>query len=367
MNHSTLLRGLAVAVLATGCRLTDVQARALPHGVFAFSGIDSTPAGALYQNPSVAGVTLATRWSALEPAPGQFDWSALDAKVATAARAGRQVALSVTPGVFTPAWVYALGASRLNVKWTLPWGFVPCSTVSFPLPWDPVYGAAWSQFVAAFGQHYAGNPAVTLVKVTGVNAATAELVLPYSVAGQVPARDVQCGNAPVALLGAWKAAGYRPSKVAAAWNQFATAFAESFPTQQLVAQIGSGGLPPIDESGNVTPGSAGDIALPRALTLAGLHVAGDRFALENDGLSAGWNWARPPWVPAAAPLAYQAASAVTDDATCRMNRFVAPCDPATVMRAAIARANIAGAEFVEVYTRDLLNPALAPAVAAFAD
>jgi hypothetical protein len=367
MNRTTLLGGLAATVVALGCCLpgADADSGAAPHGVFAFIGLDGTPPAALYSDPSVAGVTLQSTWAALEPAPGRFVWSGLDGRVAAAARAGRQVALDVLPGVFSPSWIYGLGAAKFSYQWTLPWGFTQCSTVSYPLPWDPTYGAAWNAFVTAFGQHYAGNPAVIVVKLTGVDGPTSELLLPYSTLGHSPPNGLECGNTPVAPASAWKAVGYRPSKVAAAWSGFVATFVASFATQQLMVQTGPWGFPPIDQNGNVIAGSNGDFILPRTLLLAASQAAGRRFAVQSDGLKANWNWARPATLPAATVLAYQLAGPASEDADCRLTGFVAPCPALPVIRAALARASTAGAEFVEIYPPDLLDPALDAAIAGF--
>lgn len=367
MTRSSLLRGIAAAALVAACPLAGGHALAngAPHGVFAFIALNGSPSPAIYRNASVVGVTLQATWAALEPSPGQFVWAALDAKIATAAEAGRVVALDVTPGVGSPAWVYAQGAAKFTYQWTLPWGFTPCSMVSYPLPWDPIYGAAWKGFVAAFARHYAGNPAVVMVKVTGINGPTSELLLPYSTLGHAPPFGTVCGNTPVAPVSAWKTAGYLPGKVTAAWNGFVGAFAAGFPTQQLVVQTGGWGFPPIDANGNVIAGSEGDYALPKALLLAASQTIGARYGVENDGLQSGYNWTPPATLPADTLLGYETGAPVTGDPTCRANGFVAPCDPVTVMQQAIARANAASAAFLELFPPDVTNPALAETIAGF--
>lgn len=367
MFRSRVLRGLAATAIAAGCAAVTSQAIAaeLPHGVFAFYDMGTTPPAAIYHDADVVGVTLQTPWSMLEPSPGQFAWAELDAKVAAAAAAGRMVALGVMPGAFSPSWVYALGAARFSYTWTLDWGYTKCSTVSYPLPWDPTYSSAWQTFVAAFGKHYAANPAVVMVKVDGVNGPTPELLLPYSVLGHTPPNGLQCGNTPVAPVSAWKAAGYRPSKVTTAWTAFVAAFASSFPTQQLVVETGPWGFPPIDANGNIIAGSTGDYVLPKTLLSVGLQAIGARYAVQSDGLQSNWNWVPPTSLPADVPLGYLTGAPVTGDPTCRANGYVTPCSPPTVMREIVARANAAKAEFLELFPPDLLNSALTEIIAGF--
>jgi hypothetical protein len=262
-------------------------------------------------------------------------------------------------------WLYTQGAARFSYTWTLSWGYPQCSTVSFPLPWDPVYAAAWKTFVAAFARHFAANPAVVMVKFAGVNGPTSELMLPYSTLGHTPPDGLSCGNLPVAPASAWKAAGYLPGKIVTAWGQYVAAFAAGFPKQQLVVQTGAWGFPPIDANGSVIAGSNGDMVLPRTLLSAAAQTLGDRFALENDSLHSDSNWVPPAGLFPGVPLGYNTAAPVTGDATCRTNDFVAPCNPVTVMSKAIARANAAGAEFLELFPPDVQNPALDTVIAGF--
>lgn len=357
------VRYLAAALLAT-CLAHAANAASVPTGIYAFSGLDSQLKVAIYQNPSVTGVTLNSTWSNLEPNQGQFHWTDLDKQVAQATQAGRQIALSVTPGAFSPKWLYSAGAAKFGFRWYLSWGFPLCSSASIPLPWDPVYLNAWTSFIRALAAHYAGNPAVTVIKLTGINAQSAETLLPYTSAGHIVGGSL-CGAAPIAPVSAWQAVGYRASKIASAWNTIVAAFAAAFPNQQLMMETGPWGFPPIDANGNLIVGSAGDLALGPMLMTAGAQVIGARFALENNGLSTGWVFPMPAAVPAGTPMAFQTAWRITGDATCQVNNFITPCDPATVTTIALANANAASAEMVEMYVVDILNPVLAGPIATF--
>src|SRR5437879_4806814 len=61
------------------------------------------------RDPLVYGVSWKFRWSTLEPAEGQFDWSLVDQAVDVAARAGKKSILRVYSGLTTPDWVYEAG------------------------------------------------------------------------------------------------------------------------------------------------------------------------------------------------------------------------------------------------------------------
>lgn len=220
-----------------------LHAGSTPTGIYALSGLDSALKKAIYDDPSVTGVTLNSRWATLEPQQNQFFWTNLDTQVTQASQAGRQVILSVQPGAFAPAWVYTAGAAKFSFRWYLSWGQTLCSMATIPLPWDPVYLNAWAGFVHALANHYANNPAVVGIKLTGINATSAEILLPYTSTGHVIGGSV-CGAAQIAPVSAWKAAGYLPSKMTAAWNTVVQMFVASFPTQQLIMETGPWAFPP---------------------------------------------------------------------------------------------------------------------------
>lgn len=100
---------------------------------------------------------------------------------------------------------------------------------------------------------------------------------------------------------------------------------------------------------------------------AGAQIAGTRFALGNAGLSVGWVFPRPTVVPPTTPMAFQTVWKVTGDTSCEVNNYITPCDPATVTTEALANADAAGAELVEMYVVDLTNPVLNGPIATFND
>jgi hypothetical protein len=168
-------------------------------------------------NPNVDGMSFYTRWNIIEPMQGVFDWSALDAHVNAATSAGKHFTLAVSAGVNTPQWLYSLGASSV----TLSQGTVP-------MPWDPTYLQYFKNMVAQMGAHYAGNPALDGVHMTGVNYATGEtsLVVGPSTADCIP----------------WMQAAYTSEHLVAAFSQILTEFTDDFPGVQLSPSIGPAGF-----------------------------------------------------------------------------------------------------------------------------
>jgi hypothetical protein len=320
----------------------------------------------LYSNHSMTGVALTLNWSALEPKQGQYNWSYFDNAIAQAVQNGRQVGLAVLAGAYSPSWLYKAGAAKFQLRWYIPSQFTECSMQTLPLPWDPVFLSNFTRMIAALGARYAGNPAVTMVGLTGINSVTGEMLLAYS-AGTHSVGGGLCGAAPIAPVSAWKSAGYLPSKVTSAWSSIVAAYVAAFPTQQLVVATGSWGFPPIDNTGAIISGSSGDMQEVLTLDGIGAQLVGARYVLQNDGLSVGYTYPRPSTVPADTLLSYSTKVRVTTDTACADNGYVTPCDPVAMMTTMMANATAAGAEFIDLYPDDIMNPALAGAIASFGE
>jgi glycosyl hydrolase family 42 (putative beta-galactosidase) len=326
-------------------------------GVFALGMLNQPIPPAILQDSKVDGVALRYVWNALEPQEGRFNWEMLDRDISQASAQGKRVSLEVTPGIFAPNWVYGAGAAQFSFRWDKPWGPAPCSQVSFPIPWDPVYMSKWQAFVRAMGEHYQNNRSVVLVKVEGVNAQTSELMLPHSRPGEgAESRLVNCS--PNDDIAQWQSLGYRPERVRTTWRQFAETYAEAFPNQYLALQTGPWGMPPIDDEGKLMFGRPTDSGFAQSVIPIGKAAIDGHFVIQNDGLQAIWSWPQLPEIAQGTPIAYQMAWRVTDDPTCRMNHFQRPCDPHEMLQASVGRGIEAGAKYLEIYIPDLLNPQL---------
>jgi len=114
-----------------------------------------------WDNPNIIGVALRATWAALEPSPGQFDWSFLDEGLRIAKSKNKFIAISVVAGIRSPDWVFG-SATTLRLT-----GRDAKRRDSMPAPWDPNYLSAWKRFVQAFGARYDGNPLISYVTATG--------------------------------------------------------------------------------------------------------------------------------------------------------------------------------------------------------
>ncbi len=324
-------------------------------GVFSLGTPGGSVPDAVLANPNVDGIALLYLWGQIEPSEGQFRWDSIDAQVARVKENGKVYSLGVTPGVNTPQWVYHAGAEFFEFRWDKPWGPKPCTMVRFPVPWDKVYLKKWQAFVRELGARYAHDPQLVLLKIQGVNAQTPEFLLPHDRPG-AGARLVSC--APGDEVAEWQRMGYRPSKVVGAWKVSAKAFGKAFANQDLAIETGPWGMPPISDSGKVTLARGADVDLPIAIVSVGKEELDGRFVAQNDGLNAIWAWPQLPSLAAPESIAFQMAWKATGDPTCRMNGFQRPCDPRQMLQAAIDRGIEAGAEYLEIYQADLLNPGL---------
>jgi glycosyl hydrolase family 42 (putative beta-galactosidase) len=168
-------------------------------------------------NRNVDGMSFWTRWNIIEPEQGVFDWSSLDAHVRAATGAGKHFVLSVVAGMDTPHWVYGLGASAVRL-----------SRGTVPIPWDPTYLQYFKRMIAQLGAHYANNPALDGVHITGINYGSGETFL---VAGPSAA---DCRP--------WMEAGYSASRVISAYSQILNEFTDDFPRVQFSPSIIPGGF-----------------------------------------------------------------------------------------------------------------------------
>ena len=360
------LSGLQMAVSFAALALIAITAPpawcGTLHGVFALGDPNRPIPAPIFENPQVDGIALRYFWNALEPAEGEFNWAPIDAEIAQAVEHRKLVSLGVTPGVFTPDWVYRDGAAQFSFVWDKPWGPPPCSKVRIPVPWDPVYLSKWLAFVRAMGQRYQGNPALVSIKIEGINAQTEELLLPHSRPGRPNAgKLVDC--APNDDIGEWLKIGYTAAKIKETWRAIARACLLAFPTQALVLQAGPWGTPPIDDAGGLIPNRDSNTQLAPSIISIGNEEIRSRFVVQNNGLQANWDWPQLKHIAGEANIGFQMAWRVTNDPTCRMNNFERPCDPHAMLQLAVNRGIDAGAIYLEIYIIDLLNPQLDDVVA----
>jgi len=350
------LAALSVMIGYLVAAQVQAQATLAINGVYAL-GLQNRPTPAVVlANRNVDGVALRYAWGELEPQDEVFNWSIIDRDIADAKAHGKKVSFNITPGMHTPAWVYERGAAAFEFVWDKPWGQAACSTRKIPVPWDPVYLSKWLGFVKALGNRYDREPIVTHVKLTGINARTSETILPRARGELISNGAMSCPSGDD--VSNWQRVGYTRAKVLTTWRIISDTFAQSFPDKKLALMIGPNGLPPIDGSGKVMGKKRADQKGVQDVISLSVERYGRRFILQNNGLSAFWDWKGIRQFSERADVAYQMLWSATDDPQCRMNHRVRPCDPHTVLQAAVDRGLDSGAKFLEIYIEDVLNPQL---------
>ena len=207
-------------------RADDLQSTARPLGVYAKVDVEDAISGFtksasqstaelhglvrtlyadLLANPAISGITVGQHWDHIElydpiNSPGGsvgYDWSYLDDAFAEANAANKSVQLIITPGVDSPPWLLNKIPSCDGLFTNSGIAATNCGTVTFtnfpemqhadgyvlPLPWNPVYKAAWRDFLIHLNARYGFNPAFVSIAVAGPVCASPEMILPTTADG----------------------------------------------------------------------------------------------------------------------------------------------------------------------------------------
>lgn len=188
----------------------DTSAVDKPLGTYA-----SAPGSTIYGHAQLRGVLLRASWSSLEPAPGQFDFSALERQLAAVRAAGKPWSLAVgAGGPGSPAWLMdTLGAPSIDYR------FRGTTPYRLPLAWDPVVQQRLAQLAERLAQQYGGDAALKLVYVPQMSA--------NGIEGHLNGVD----------MAVMQRAGYSDERWVQASTQTATAFARAFATKALAFEV----------------------------------------------------------------------------------------------------------------------------------
>jgi hypothetical protein len=317
-------------------------------GLYSLCPADGDIPSGVLSNSHVDGIAVRADWSFIEPSHGNYKWSYLDGVINAATSAGKKVSLSITAGTSTPAWVYKAGAQSFT--------FIDASSPSvqtIPVPWDPVFLTQWTNLITALGNRYAGNTTLTQVKLTGINAASAETWLPRSTGVNVTAgKKTWTTTDDVAN---WVAIGYTRTLVENAWQTIASAWSQAFPQQQIAAMLVPSGFPPINNNGKVfhSPTGADGQVTTDFLNL-GMANYTTQYVAMNDALSDYWIMTQVCGVADQVTTGYQMLWMVTGDKTYRMNSGT-PIAIKTELQNAVNAALTAHARYLEIYPEDITN------------
>lgn len=182
-----------------------------PRGCYA--GTNGTGPNVL-SHSEARGVLLIEKWSVLEPTPGTFDFSELDASIEMVTDAGLPYALAVSVGAFGyPEWLLSeLGAayhtfSYQGQEWNLP------------LWWDTTVSSRLQALISALGEHYAADTNLSHIYVS-----------------QMTTNGIE-GHLNGVNMAAFASAGYTEERWIAAATSTTYQFADAFPDKPIVFEI----------------------------------------------------------------------------------------------------------------------------------
>jgi hypothetical protein len=204
----------------------------------------------LLTNPEVTGFVLRDTWANVNPAPGVYDWSRLDAAISTTVAAGKEFKLVILTGTSAPTWLYSQGVQSMTFVDNGS-GSVPAGTYTMPVPWDPTMLADYGNLLTAMYQHFGSNSNLVAVDLGGPTRYSVETHLPNEVMS-LP--------------------GYSPNLIVNAWS---TVF-EEFASEPWHAR----GAVDLSNAFNAADGIAPQVAANA------VSILGDHVSLQDDALNA---------------------------------------------------------------------------------
>ena len=302
----------------------------------------------------VDGVYVRSSWMRLEPKRDVYDWSSLDQQVSLYGGMGKKVSIGVDTGERAPDWLYTIGAKGFQTMVEIPRQKDFGQIMRLPIPWDPVFLQEWTKFVAAFGQHFASNPHISIIKITGIAYRTDELLLPRGT-GETKTAQGKTVTYPNDVAN-WQAVDYTTGKMDQAFSTILGAYQKAFPEQYFAIMTGEHGFPPLGDRGQMDTAAAN---VPDTdFRKMGQRALGQRFIAQVNNLTDFRDQPTLRDFSRTGFVGFQAAWPVTEDTRGIMNHGVVPFDALTVMKKTLDIALSANACYLELFRKDLLNPEL---------
>ena len=355
--------GLSLLLLSLNSCAENVKSdatHAALTGIYATTNtqkLDQSKIKQALSNPNVDGFFIHATWQEIEPKPDVFDWSAIDRQLAILKKFNKKASIAIIAGAYAPPWLAEKGVKFMATKVVQRRQKDFCQPLNVPIPWDEIFLQRWTSLIKQFGRHYADNPLVSAIKITGIASRTAETALPANAGGIKSADNGENCHLPDDVRN-WQKLGYTSEKVTDAFTSITKAFVGAFPDSPLVLMTDNRAFPPLNMRGELDP-SAVSLATTTFLQI-GEKLAGKRFIAQNNGLTA---LKVDPGIKAFAEaghtVGYQAAWPITADSRCYMSlkKQNKPClQDANTLQAVIAQAQAGGARYIELMPVDILNP-----------
>lgn len=337
-----------------------------PIGVCAFltKGTTTIPAVVL-NNPNIKFINIGDQWWHWQPTIGHYDFSKFDSLLAQVPT-DKQVKISTTmagqsqaDGDTVPNDVMAAIPNNEKISY-----YSGDTLTTIAVPWSPT----WLQFkkdaIAALGTKYGNNPKVVIGE--------AAVFTGKNIDFTVPSGNVVDGLPPTGstISSRMRTAGYSHETMVAAGATMLNAFTSAFPNAVISFPTGpiGGGLETVQMS-----------VVSEVLAAARTKWGTDRIMPVNYGLSAKMPFAIDAGAggdlaflrDASAPTGGQALWNVSGDTNYRMMGNL-PCGPVShqctqadkvwIFELFVDKSRSYG-RYLEVYLADLVDPAMAPAIA----
>src|SRR5712691_3072551 len=206
----------------------------------------------LVNNLGIVGLGVSEDWSVVNPAPGVYDWTTLDSKIAQAKAAGFKINLIITDSSEkTPTWLLddslPVNPVRISLIDPSPEHAAYCTPVQTCLYWDPVFHQGRLDLIAAAGAHYNSDPEIVGVTAQFANQHSNDCnvldnVFPVGAELQCPdcptTAPQVCGGQVLDQPAQWIAAGWTEEKMAQVGRELMDAYAAAFPNKNIKLPIG---------------------------------------------------------------------------------------------------------------------------------
>ena len=408
-QYSALPRQRALilaAVLVSWCAIvfganTAQSAPPYPIGVWGQFGVGHDIDPGVVANLGIVGIGISDDWAEVEPSPGVYDWSTLDAKIAEAKAAGFQyLSLAVTDSSSqTPQWLLDSLPPDQKVALIDPASSHDtfCQPILTVLPWNPTFHQARLDLIAAMGARYTNDPAIVAVNMASfANHNTQDWNIQDTIGTIVCPRCPQppptlCGTIVVDQPAQWLAAGWTEPTMLEIGKEMCDAAAAAFPNQNIKLPIGGLDITYLAFSGGTFTTLCRDIE-NYVYGNASLRIPprpyANRFYMQRNTVDANWGDGTqydtytpgfdseryikymirahaaplPPWTtPRQSGLQMVSAAMLGDTNNCRQgggtNGPCGPtCDPVCVMQASLQVATTYNAAFIEIWAQDDVDP-----------
>ena len=195
---------------------------------------------------------LRYKWAQVNPASGVYNFDDLGQILTLLHNADKKATLIVMAGKYTPDWIFEAGAVPLPMKIETSGRY---SQPNMPLPWDPVFVAAYGQMIDALSQYLRRSPelyrTVVMVKNGALIVHSGEVRLMPPKAYGVPDDKAAVEAFREANCRDWARSGYSEDKILEANRITNAQVATAFPDQYIgMAYVGgSSRFPTVDPDG----------------------------------------------------------------------------------------------------------------------